>query len=77
MDNLKTDLLRILFLIPAVLLIAAVLCRRWIFGIAAAASAALLVWLLLRGDRCPHCGTRIVGKKGDCCPFCDGELTEK
>ena len=61
-DNLSTDLRRWLFFIPAIVLIAAVLCRRWIFGVAAAASAALLVWLLLRGDRCP---------------FCDGELSNK
>ena len=73
-DNLKTDLLRCLFFVPAALLIAAVLCRRWIFAIAAAV-AGLLVRLLLRGDRCPHCGKRITGKKGDRCPMCDGELT--
>ncbi len=76
-NSVKTDLLRSAFLIPTAILIAGVLSRRLLLVAAAAALYALLAWLFLRGDRCPHCKKLIIGKKGDRCPFCDGELAQK
>ena len=76
-ESPKTFFKRLLFFLPLASLVCGVMLHHWAFYVLAAVLLVVLVLVVLRKDRCPHCGKLIWGKKKEYCPHCDERLDAK
>ena len=75
-ESPKTFLKRLLFFLPLAALVCGVMIH-WAFFVLASVLLIVLVLVVIRKDRCPHCKKLIWGKQGEYCPHCDERLDEQ